>query len=61
MVKNIAYPNYIDYYYFTKGSNVIKLERKTDSDIIYSKYIRFTNSSEALECFEDRCWIKDKK
>jgi hypothetical protein len=61
MVKNIEYPDYVDYYYFTKGSNVIKLERKNDSDIIYSKYIQFNNPREALECFEDKCWIRDKK
>jgi len=55
MYKNIMYTNYVDCFYYTKGSKFIKLERKFGSAIIYINYIDFETPDKAETYFDMNC------
>lgn len=55
MLRCKLYPNYTNYYYYTIGSKVIKLERKIASETIYKRYIEFDTIEQAKEYFETEC------
>lgn len=61
MVKSKVYPNYINYYYYTKGSKIIKFERKIGNKTVYINYMKFDTVEDARFYFENECgaWNKN--